>query len=311
VLDAGAQQRCGRIRAGITADLPEVLREVFRILLNHRVEEDRERAHADGFIVVPACQRESHSRDLSEHLVFLAAQSRVGIAAAARFHRILNRGEAILQDAQREQPHREHIRNRHRRAHDIRHEAIPNAGRILGAADGTVSAAAPSKRIAVSAMGTVDLGRQSSRVSGRSGVCAIGRERRVFGQRRHPALVGLDEVSATCDRETHLVLWPGPLYAFVLTARRGRDVLKEATLVPFLRREVDRKAGFRALEPSMHVLVADRRVPPFVDVHIGLAEERIGRGWLGGHPARLRVANSRAAQQCECSECAAGHNRPI
>ena len=59
-------------------------------------------------------------------------------------------------------------------------------------------------------------------------------------------------------------------------------MLKEAALVLLFRRQVDREAGVRAFEPSVHVAMADRRVAPRVDVNVRFLEElvRHGRGRL-------------------------------
>ena len=93
------------------------------------------------------------------------------------------------------------------------------------------------------------------------------------------AAVRLQKVSAARDRKTDLVVLAGRhLLREVLVVGDRRDVLKEAALVLLLRRQVDREAGVRAFEPSVHVAMADRRVAPRVDVDVRFLEELVRHG---------------------------------
>ena len=55
-------------------------------------------------------------------------------------------------------------------------------------------------------------------------------------------------------------------------------MLEEAALIVRLVGEIEGETGLRPLEPAMDIAVPHRRIAPFVDVDIGLGEERVFGG---------------------------------
>ena len=83
----------------------------------------------------------------------------------------------------------------------------------------------------------------------------------------------------------------------ILVIGHRRDMLEEAALIVRLVGEIEGETGLRPLEPAMDIAVPHRRIAPFVDIDIGLGEERVfGGGGRGA--ARLGVG----AGPCRCDQ---------
>jgi len=90
-----------------------------------------------------------------------------------------------------------------------------------------------------------------------------------------------------------------PLLREVLAVGHRRDVLEESSLVGSRGREVDRKAGLGVGEAAMRVPMADRDVPPLVEVDVALHEQRVDAvgsdrvGHVGTVPAAFSALRRR------------------
>ena len=135
---------------------PEVL-EVARVGHGQALVQDREGVHAHRAVAEPRARREPHTGHLDEGVALLVVEALVHVPAAPGFDRVDDLVETVAEDPLRVHADGEHVRNRHRRADDVRHEPVPYARGVLGPADRAVATAAA----AVARTRTVGAGRTS------------------------------------------------------------------------------------------------------------------------------------------------------
>ena len=227
--------------------------------------------HAHGPVAEPRPGGEPHSGHLDQRLTLVGVEPFVHVPGSTGLDGVDDPVEVVAQESLGVHAHREHVRDRHRRADHVGHVTVPHPRGVLGGPHRAVTAAAAAVEVAVGAVLAVHLCREDPGVLGRGRVGAVRGDRRVHrGPRRArlAAAVRLQEVRAAGDREADLVLLAGRALGQVLAVGHRCDVLEEPAAVLVLRGQVDREAGVGAREAAVEVAVASRRVPPLVDVDV-------------------------------------------
>ena len=187
-------------------------------------------------------------------------------------------GEHVAQDPDGVGLDGEQVGQAQGRAVDEGHRAVPDVDGVLDAADGLVGAAAAAVHVAVGPVLAVHLRRQLPGVPGHRRAGPVADQRGVLAGEHHRAPeVRLDEVAAAGHGEVDgAAHHPAEDHRRrVLEARDRHQGLEEPPLVVLRRREVHRELGVGPLEAAVHVAVADRVVPPLVDVQDGRPELRV------------------------------------
>ena len=195
--------------------------------------------------VLPAGERHAEGGQLPQHGALGPVEPGVRVPAAAGTDRVGDLFGLVGQHPLGEGADREDVRGGHRCSDDERHEPVPDAGGVLGRADGLEGATARPVQVAVDrpVAGVV--------VGGGHGLGELGGGGGVPVAERHEA-AGLHGVAAAGRSELD-----GAVRR--LLVGEGVGVLEEATLPLVRGRQVDGESDVRAVEVSRHPVV-DRPV---------------------------------------------------
>jgi hypothetical protein len=242
--------------------------------------------------ILPGAERQAERGELFQHGALGLIQAGIRVATSARTNSVRDLLGFVLKDESRHGPDEERVGARHRHPLDRGHEALPDAGGVLGRTGCLEGATARPVQVAV------DLAAAGVVIVGGHGLGELRRRSGVPVPHRVARITGLHGVAAAREGEPDRTVVRDRR---VLLGREGRrvGVLEEATL-PLLRRgKVDVEPDIGPLEVTGHPVMNHRRreVLLAVDHRIPVQRVHAVRRDLN-RPARLGGGALRGRREC-------------